>query len=134
MKAPQPIQTVNYSFVTTLSALERKLKEDFAEGKKDFFIVSTVKEESKEIFEFLQKFDAGEKFELLVENITGGVGKNLYKAKKKFAKILVGGYNFLMMSYAQNLSFDHLLIWNIKGPQSQLILDDIVRYAPTKQS
>ena len=110
------------------------LKEDFSEGKKEFFIVSTVKEESKAIFEFLQKFDEGEKFELLVENITGGVGKNLYKAKKKFAKILVGGYNFLMMSYAQNISFDHLLIWNIKGPQSQLILDDIVRYAPTKQS
>ena len=136
-KYPSLMQSLNpwtfdYSFVTTFTALERKLTESLQEQSHSFFIVSTVKEESKALFEYLQTFPWLESFELLVENITWGAWKNLFKAKKKFAKILVGGYNFLMMCYAQGIVFDHVFIRNIKGPQSQLILDDIVRYAPKK--
>lgn len=126
------LSTFPYSFTNTFSALERKLLEDVSLNKHSFFILSTVKEESREIFEFLQKLPCVSDFELLVENITWGSGKNVFKAQKKVAKILVGGYNFLMMCYSQNILFDHLFIRNIKGPQSQLILDDIIRYAPKK--
>ena len=37
-----------------------------------------------------------------------------------------------MMCYAQKVQFDEILIRNVRGAQSQLILDDIVRYAPQK--
>ena len=70
-------------------------------------------------------------YELLAENITGGAGKNIFKAHKKVAKIIIGGYNFLMMCYAQRVKFDTIIIRNIKGTQSNLILDDIIRYEPT---
>jgi hypothetical protein len=73
------------------------------------------------------------KYEFLAENITGGAGKNMYKANKKTAKIVIGGYNFLMMCYAQKVQFDEILVWNIRGNQSQLILDDITRYRPLPQ-
>jgi hypothetical protein len=71
-------------------------------------------------------------YELLAENITGGAGKNMYKANKKFAKIVLGGYNFLMMCFAQKVAFDEILVWNVRGAQSQLILDDVVWYEPRK--
>ena len=91
-----------------------------------------MKEESREIFEALQKIRFLQDYELLVENITGGAGKNIYKANKKPAKIMIGGYHFLMMCFAQKVHFDEILIRNVKGAQSQLILDDITRYEPKK--
>jgi hypothetical protein len=92
-----------------------------------------VKEESRAIFEALQKMRFLENYEFLAENITGGAGKNIYKANKKTAKIVIGGYNFLMMCYAQKVPFDEILVWNIRGNQSQLILDDIARYRTPSQ-
>ena len=64
------LSTFPYSFTNTFSALERKLLEDVSLNKHSFFILSTVKEESREIFEFLQKLPCVSDFELLVENIT----------------------------------------------------------------
>jgi hypothetical protein len=96
------------------------------------FIISTVKDESRQIFEALQKMRFLEGYEFLAENITGGAGKNIYKANKKTAKIVIGGYNFLMMCYAQKVKFDEIIVRNIRGAQSQLILDDILRYQPKK--
>jgi hypothetical protein len=87
-----------------------------------------VKEESREIFEALQKMRFLTGYEFLAENITGGAGKNIYKANKKTAKIVIGGYHFLMMCYAQKVQFDEIFVRNIRGNQSQLILDDLMRY------
>lgn len=118
--------------VQTIGAIEATLLERSAEREISIFIISTVKEESRMIFEALQKMKFLEGYEFLAENITGGGGKNIYKANKKFAKIVIGGYNFLMMCYAQKVEFDEILIRNVRGAQSKLILDDIVRYAPKK--
>ena len=96
------------------------------------FIISTVKDESREIFEYLQTLPELSDFELLVENITWWVWKNIYKAHMNDKKIVVWGYNFLMMCYAQKVIFDQLIIWNIKWAQSELILTDMQRYAPEK--
>lgn len=53
------------------------------------FIFSPKKEESKKIFEDLCKNNIHTKATLLVENITGGVGKNIFKAKQEKNKIII---------------------------------------------
>ena len=116
----------------TLGAIETTLQSATQEKQTSIFIISTVKEESRQIFEMLQKLPFLSEYELLVENITGGAGKNIYKANKKPTKVVVGGYNFLMMCYAQKVHFDEILVRNVKGAQSQLILNDILRYEPKK--
>lgn len=85
------------------------------------------------IFEALQKMRFLQGYEFLTENITGGAGKNIYKANKKLKKIVVGGYNFLMMCYAQQVRFDEILVWNVRGAQSDLILDDVMWYRSQKK-
>jgi hypothetical protein len=118
--------------VQTIWAIESTLSELSTQKQVSVFIISTIKEESRMIFESLQKMRFLEWYEFLAENITGGAGKNIYKANKTHAKIVIGGYNFLMMCYAQKVPFDEILIRNVRGNQSKLILDDIVRYAPKK--
>jgi len=97
-----------------------------------FFIISTVKDESREIFEYLQTIPELAGYELLVENITWWAWKNIYKAQRNQKKIVVWWYNFLMMCYAQKVKFDELIIRNIKWAQSDLILTDMQRYSPEK--
>lgn len=53
------------------------------------FIFSPRKEESKKIFEDLCKNNIHTQSEILVENITGGIGKNIFKAKQSKNKILI---------------------------------------------
>ena len=110
--------------------LENILENFMEKWNQSFFIISTVKEESREIFEYLQTLPGVSNFELLVENITGWAGKNIYKAQKSQKKIVVWWYNFLMMCYAQKVLFDQLIIWNIKWAQSDLIITDMQRYSP----
>jgi hypothetical protein len=112
--------------------LETKLRDITAEKTASIFIISTVKDESRQIFEALQKMRFLAGYEFLVENITGGAGKNMYKANKKAAKIVIGGYNFLMMCYAQKVQFDDIWVWNIRGSHSQLIVDDVMWYQPKR--
>jgi len=54
-----------------------------------YFIFSPKKEESKKIFEDLCKNNINKQATLLVENITGGVGKNIFKAKQTKNKIMI---------------------------------------------
>lgn len=54
-----------------------------------YFIFSPKKEESKKIFEDLCKNNINDKATLLVENITGGIGKNIFKAKQTKNKIII---------------------------------------------
>ena len=53
------------------------------------FILSVVKEESKLLFETMIDRGLDQNFLLLVENITGGSGKNLFKAKHQGTKIII---------------------------------------------
>lgn len=54
-----------------------------------YFIFSPKKDESKKIFEDLCKNGINDKATLLVENITGGIGKNIFKAKQTKNKIMI---------------------------------------------
>ena len=54
-----------------------------------YFIFSPKKEESKKIFEDLCKNNINKQATLLVENITGGIGKNIFKAKQEKNKIII---------------------------------------------
>lgn len=117
-------------FLTSLGKLADQLEVLIRGGREAIFIVSTIKEESRKLFEAVQKMPFADHYQLLVENITGGAGKNIFNAKKQGRFILIGGYSFLLSCYAQKLRFDTLLIRNIRGAQSQGILDDIRWYSP----
>ena len=110
--------------------LDSMISKFIEKSDKSFFIISTVKDESREIFEYLQTIPELSDYELLVENITWWAWKNIYKAQKNEKKIVVWWYNFLMMCYAQKVKFDELIIRNIKWAQSDLILTDMQRYSP----
>ena len=110
--------------------LESMISKFIEKSDQSFFIISTVKDESREIFEYLQTIPELSNYELLVENITWWAGKNIYKAQRNPKKIVVWWYNFLMMCYAQKVKFDQLIIRNIRWAQSDLILTDMQRYAP----
>jgi hypothetical protein len=77
--------------------------------------------------EFIGKwFD--KQYLLLVENITWWVGKNLFKAKQQWAKIIIWGYNFLLQLFAQKIAISQLIIYNNKWNQQDLIFSDIIWY------
>ena len=50
--------------------LESMLSKFISKSDQSFFIISTVKDESREIFEYLQTIPELSDYELLVENIT----------------------------------------------------------------
>ncbi|MFA5747647.1 MAG: 3'-5' exonuclease [Candidatus Absconditabacterales bacterium] len=95
---------------------------------KCYFILSNQKEESKKIFEDLCQKNIHKDNLFLVENITGGTGKNIFKAKQKTNKIIIGSYNFLLYMYSNQILPDEIIIFNIKGPKQLYMLDDIKRY------
>ena len=89
---------------------------------------SPKKEESKKIFEDLCKNSIQNKTTILVENITGGVGKNIFKAKQTKNKIIIWWFNFILFLYINKISLDDIIMFNAKWPREQSILDDIKRY------
>lgn len=99
--------------------------------KKDqiVFILSTIKAESKEMFEYFYNNWIHTKPDLLVENITWSLGKNVFKAKKNWSKIIVGWYNFLMWLFSNNIDIDIYIEFNIKWKMAEYLLDDIKWYA-----
>ena len=97
-----------------------------------YFIFSPKKEESKKIFEDLCQNHINDKATLLVENITGGIGKNIYKAKQTKNKILIWWYNFILYCYANKISLKEIILFNARWPSEQNILDDIKWYNITK--
>ena len=92
------------------------------------FILSVQKEQSKELFAEIVHKKLGQKYQLLVENITWWSGKNLFKAKSQGAKVIIWGYNFLLQLFAQKLAISQLIVYNSKGGQQDLIFNDIGRY------
>jgi hypothetical protein len=50
--------------------LDTMLSKYISDSNQSFFIISTVKDESREIFEYLQTLPQLSEYELLVENIT----------------------------------------------------------------
>jgi len=93
-----------------------------------YFIFSPKKDESKKIFEDLCKKGINNKATLLVENITGGIGKNIFKAKQTKNKIMIWWYNFILFLYANKVPLKEIIMFNARGPSEQYILDDIKWY------
>ena len=92
------------------------------------FVLSVKKDESVALFEELIAKGFDKTFILLVENITWGVGKNLFKAKQQWPKIIIWWYNFLLQLFAQKIAISQLIIYNNKWNQQDLIYSDILRY------
>ena len=80
----------------------------------NIFIFSPKKEESKKIFEDLCQKGIQESALILVENITGGVGKNVFKASGPGRKIIIGGNSFLLYLYANGTTIDEIILFNSK--------------------
>ena len=100
------------------------------QAEKNIFIFSPKKEESKKIFEQICEKDIHKEALILVENITGGVGKNIFKAAGAGKKIIIGGNSFLLFLYANDITIDEVILFNSKGGSEQAILQDIQRYYP----
>ena len=96
----------------------------------NIFIFSPKKEESKKIFEDLCQKGIQEQALILVENITGWVGKNVFKASWTGRKIIIGGNSFLLYLYANGTSIDEIILFNSKWWSEQSILQDIQWYYP----
>lgn len=92
------------------------------------FILSVKKEESKNLFEMMIEKGINQNFLLLVENITWGSRKNLFKAKQQGNKIIIGGYNFLLQLFAEKIAISQMIIYNSRWNQQDLIFSDILRY------
>lgn len=93
------------------------------------FILSTVKTESKELFDKFFENWLPDDVSLLVENITWSLGKNVFKAKTKWTKIIIGGYSFLIRLFSNWIYIDICIEFNIIWKMSKYLLDDIQRYA-----
>ncbi len=126
-KNQEKLKVLKLDTIGTILNFMEKEKDDI--WSKTYFIISTVKSESKEIFESLYSNGFGQKSELLVENITWSMGKNIFKAKTKWSKIIVGGYNFLMWLFANKVNIDICIDFNIKWKSYKYLLNDIQRYA-----
>ncbi|HOG14997.1 MAG TPA: exonuclease domain-containing protein [Candidatus Absconditabacterales bacterium] len=108
-------------------------KELSTNSDKTFFVISTIKLESKELFEKIYEAGLDQKALLLVENITGSLGKNIFKAKNNGPKIIVGGYNFFIRLLSNKINIDICVDFNIKGKLSEYLLNDMQRYAKYKK-
>jgi len=88
-----------------------------------------VKLESKELFEKIYARWLDLKADLLVENITWSLWKNIFKAKSPWSKIIIGGYNFMMWLLSNKIHIDICVDFNIKWKMSNYLLNDLKRYA-----
>ncbi|UFX82970.1 PolC-type DNA polymerase III [Candidatus Absconditicoccus praedator] len=89
------------------------------------FILCANKSYSQELLFYLN--DNNNSYTLLAENITGGLGKNLFYAKQQNKKIVIGGFEFLMSLFAEKVFFNKIIKYHIPGPlEKQMIMD--VRY------
>ena len=128
--APNPQKPANiHRLSKTPSVLQAILAFDREKSPNGtIFILSVVKEESKLLFETMIDRGLDQNFLLLVENITGGSGKNLFKAKHQGTKIIIWGYNFLLQLFAEKIAISELIVYNNKWNQQDLIFNDILRY------
>lgn len=127
--------TVVLEKISDMDTLVSYLKEcvDKDMDAKNYYIISTVKLESKQIFEKMFAAGLDKKALLLIENITGSLWKNLFKAKDKWTKILVGGYNFYMHLLSKKINIDICFDFNIKWKMSEYLLSDMKRYAKNQK-
>lgn len=96
---------------------------------KTYFILSTIKSESKELFDKIYASWLSESMPILVENITWSLWKNVFKAKSPSPKIIIWWYNFFMWLVSNKINIDICVNFNIIWKMSKYLLDDMERYA-----
>ncbi len=121
---------INFEKIWNMDSVVDRLEDVFDEDKEKIcFVMSTVKMESKELFEKIYTRWLDTKAELLVENITGSLWKNMFKAKKGWSKIIIWWYNFMMRLLSNRIPIDICVDFNIKWKMSKYLLNDLQRYA-----
>ncbi len=92
------------------------------------FVLSTNKQKSKELFEYLIWNWYEKDFKILVENITWWVWKNLFYSKSSWKKIVIWWFEFLLNLFAEKIKFDIINIYFANWPFEKQIISDIYYY------
>ncbi|MFA7284728.1 MAG: 3'-5' exonuclease [Candidatus Absconditabacterales bacterium] len=99
------------------------LKIDTSHDK--IFILNNNPTKAKKIFEQLMDGNKYGDYSILVENVTGGRGKNLAMAKSKSRYIMVGGYEMLLQSLVDKMRPQMIITCSQLGLLHQQIIADI---------
>lgn len=102
------------------------------EKPQSIYILSSKKEESKNLFDLAYQKNLHKTHNIIVENITWWIGKSIFKIKENKSNIIIWGYNFLMHIFSKQKKIDIVVNFNIKWNLEQYFLDDISWYAPEK--
>ncbi len=134
MEATQKNEVLNFKKIWDIDKIVNFVDTELSKNpNKTFFIISTIKTESKEIFEKMYAHGLEQKALLLIENITGSLGKNIFKAKNNGPKVIVWGYNFFIRLLSNKIDVDICVDFNIKWKMSEYLLNDMQRYAKFKK-
>lgn len=109
-----------------LAQLDEWLKKNPSQG--NIFVLSNKKHVSKNLLDTLYANGYHKKYELIVEWMTWGIGKNVMKIAKKGPKVVIGGYHFLLNLFASKQRVDMWFVLSIDWPLKEYILDDIQWY------
>ncbi len=94
------------------------------------FIISGAKYPSQELFNLCVTKKLQERYTIVAENITGGVGKNIFLATHSAKPvILIGGYGFYLEALAKKFDFQRIYLYHIHGAMKELIIKDLLWYA-----
>lgn len=134
METTQKNEVLNFKKIWDIDKIVNFVDTELSKNpNKTFFIISTIKTESKEIFEKMYAHGLEKKALLLIENITGSLGKNIFKAKNNGPKVIVWGYNFFIRLLSNKIDVDICVDFNIKWKMSEYLLNDMQRYAKFKK-
>ncbi len=98
------------------------------------FVVSSDKSRSKMLFDALVKQWVSRDFEILWENITWWMGKNLYRGSISSKPVLlIGWYNFCLGAMAKEIHFPTAYLYHLHGKLAAQIVTDILRWWEKKK-
>ncbi len=123
------VDDIDYTKIEDVSKIVDYIKNSDFET---IFVLSAKKDKSKKLFTHLLDADIHQDYEILAENITGWVGKNIFKAKNTWKKIIIWWYNFILQIFANKININKIIVLDIKWWLEKLILNDILWYGKQK--
>ncbi len=118
----QPLRFLNIQTITKIPNLISTI----TQSGKSCFVVSSDKSRSKMLFDQLVKQGTNSAYEVLWENITWWVGKNIYRASTtKKPVILIWWYNFYFAALAKEIGFDTAYLHHLHGKLAPMIVNDL---------
>ncbi len=94
------------------------------------YVISSGKQQSAELFNICVKNKLQEKYTIVAENITGGMGKNIFLAlHSEKPVVFIGWYAFYLEALAKKFDFKRIYLYYIHGSMKEVIVQDLVRYA-----